>query len=97
MNDILSESVSRVIDDIVMDQCGVTREQLTDEARFTEDFSADSLTKMDVGMAIETELELAIPDEALDGIVTVGDLRRAVARALDQRDTGGSRSGTGRG
>lgn len=59
---------------IVADQLDVEEEKVTAEASITEDLGADSLDVVDLVMSIEDEFEIEIPDEAVEGIKTVGDI-----------------------
>lgn len=62
------------IKDIVVEQLSVDADKVTMDASITEDLGADSLDIVDLVMAIEEEFELEIPDDAVEGIKTVGDI-----------------------
>ena len=55
---------------------GILAEQLDiDEDSITvEDLGADSLDIVDLVMSLEDEFDTEIPDEAIEGIKTVGDI-----------------------
>jgi acyl carrier protein len=57
---------------IVADQLSVDPEQVTPEASFANDLGADSLDTVELVMALEEEFDIEIPDEAAEGIATVG-------------------------
>ena len=59
---------------IIVEQLGVNEENVTDEATFVDDLSADSLDIVELIMQIEEEFEIEIPDEDAEKIVTVGDV-----------------------
>lgn len=59
---------------IVADQLDVEEEKVVAEANITEDLGADSLDVVDLVMSIEEEFDIEIPDEAVEGIKTVGDI-----------------------
>jgi len=84
MNDVLSESHTRVVESILMRELNVRPEQLTPEARFDEDLAADSLALVEIGMALEEQLNLSIPDERWDAVKTVGDLFETLAELLQE-------------
>ena len=50
----------------------VSPEQVTMEAKFGDDLDADSLDLVELVMALEGEFDVAVPEEELDGIKTVG-------------------------
>ena len=60
--------------DIIADQLSVDEEKITMEASITEDLGADSLDVVDLISVIEDEVDLEIPEEAVDSIKTVGDI-----------------------
>lgn len=59
---------------IVVNQLGVGEENVTKEATFVDDLSADSLDIVELIMALEEEFDLEIPDSEAEKIVTVGDV-----------------------
>ncbi len=52
--------------------CGV--EEVTMEARLSEDLGADSLASVELVMALEEAVGVSIEDEALAAMKTVGDI-----------------------
>ncbi len=59
------------IKEIIVEQLGVTPEQVTPEASFIEDLGADSLDTVELVMALEEEFDIQIPDEEAEKITTV--------------------------
>ncbi len=86
MNNILSDKDTQALLDILVEQLGVQRGQLTPEARIKEDLGADSLTIMEIAMAIEEHFHIAIPDDEWDGDSTVGDTIEILAKYLASRN-----------
>ena len=58
---------------IVVEQLGVSEEQVTPEAKFIEDLGADSLDQVELVMALEEEFGSDIPDEVAETLTTIGD------------------------
>ncbi len=58
---------------IIVDKLGVDENQVTVEARFTNDLGADSLDTVELIMEFEKEFGITIPDDASEKIQTVGD------------------------
>ena len=69
----MSGSVYDRIRDIVVEQLNVEQEQVTPGARFQEDLGADSLDIVEMIMRIEEELDIEIPDEEAEKLLTVAD------------------------
>jgi acyl carrier protein len=63
--------VAEKIKEIIVEQLGVTPEQVTPEASFIEDLGADSLDTVELVMALEEEFDIQIPDEEAEKITTV--------------------------
>ena len=57
---------------LVCEQLGVKEDEVTIEASFVEDLGADSLDTVELVMALEEEFDVAVDEEELEGIDTVG-------------------------
>ena len=66
-------SISDRVKGIVVDQLGVSADQVTPEAKFIEDLGADSLDQVELIMALEEEFGADIPDEKAEQLTTVQD------------------------
>ena len=60
----------------------VNADAVTTEARFGDDLDADSLDLVELVMALEDRLDIAIPEDDLEQVVTVGDAVRIVEAKL---------------
>ena len=68
MSDVLNKVV-----DIVCEQLGADKGDVKSDSSFVEDLGADSLDTVELVMALEEAFDIEIPDEAAEGIATVGD------------------------
>ena len=66
-------SVADKVKKIVVEQLGVSEDQVTPEAKFIEDLGADSLDQVELVMALEEEFGSEIPDEDAEKLTTGGD------------------------
>lgn len=66
-------AVPEKIKDIIAEQLGVKKEEITEDASFIDDLGADSLDTVELVMALEEEYNLEIPDEDAEKLKTVGD------------------------
>ncbi len=82
MENLLSQKDTAAVLDILVEQLGVERTQLTPEARLQEDLGADSLTLVEIAMALEERFDLSIPDEEWDKVATVHDLFEGLAELM---------------
>jgi acyl carrier protein len=65
-------SVEERVFDIVREQMGVGKDQITRETHFVNDLGADSLDVVELVMEFEEEFDITIPDEEAEKIQTVG-------------------------
>ena len=59
--------------DIVNEIAGVPQEDVTPDKSFTDDLDIDSLSMVEIATAVEDKFGVAIPDDELGNIKTVGD------------------------
>jgi acyl carrier protein len=79
MRNLVSESDVEVVLQILIENLGVAREQITDDAKLEDDLGADSLDLVEITMGIEERLHLNVADEQAEKVKTVGDLFELVA------------------
>jgi len=70
----VEKSVDRRVIDLIVEQLGVSEEEVTMEASFIDDLGADSLDLVELIMAMEEEFSLEISDEDAEKILTVQDV-----------------------
>lgn len=70
----MEKSVERRVIEIIVEQLGVSEEEVTPEASFVDDLGADSLDLVELIMAMEEEFGLEISDEDAEKIQTVQDV-----------------------
>ncbi len=68
----MSEVAAKVTK-IIVDQLGVSAEEVKPEASFVEDLGADSLDLTELIMAMEEEFDIEIPDDDAQKILKVQD------------------------
>ena len=66
-------AVEDKIKTIVAEQLGVSEDEVTPEASFTDDLGADSLDIVELVMAIEEEYGIEISDDDAEKIQTIQD------------------------
>ena len=76
-----AEIEAKVID-IVAEQMGVEKPEITRETSFTNDLNADSLDTVELVMEFEDEFETSIPDEQAEKIQTVGQAIEFIKQAV---------------
>jgi acyl carrier protein len=68
----MAEDIEQKVIEIVSEQMGVDKSEITRETHFINDLNADSLDTVELVMEFEDEFELSIPDEEAEKIQTVG-------------------------
>jgi acyl carrier protein len=66
-------STEERVKQIIVEQLGVSEEEVTPTAHFVDDLGADSLDQVELVMALEEAFSLEIPDEDAEKITTVKD------------------------
>lgn len=66
-------SIEEKVKSIIVDQLGISEDDVKPEASFIDDLGADSLDIVELVMAMEEYFEIEIPDEEAENIKTVGD------------------------
>ncbi len=64
-------SIEERVKKIVVEQLGVSDDQVTSDASFVDDLGADSLDTVELVMALEEEFDTEIPDDEAEKITTV--------------------------
>ena len=69
----MSQEILEKVCSIVSEQLSVEAGEVKSDSNFQNDLGADSLDTVELVMALEEEFDIEIPDEAAEGIATVGD------------------------
>ena len=69
----MSQEILEKVRSIVAEQLSVDSAEVKPESNFQNDLGADSLDTAELAMALEEAFDIEIPDEAAEGITTVGD------------------------
>ena len=63
---------------IIAKSLGISLDSIKDESNFINDLGADSLNIVEIVMEIEDEYGIEIPDEDVEELNTVGDLKNYI-------------------
>ena len=69
----MASSVEDKVKQIIVEQLGVDKSEVTPTASFIDDLGADSLDTVELVMALEEGFGMEIPDEDAEKITTVKD------------------------
>jgi acyl carrier protein len=69
----MATDIEKKVKEIIIEQLGVSEEEVKPEASFVDDLGADSLDLVELVMALEEEFGQEIPDEDAEKIATVQD------------------------
>ena len=58
---------------LIVDQLGVSKEEVRAQASFIDDLGADSLDIVELVMSMEEEFDVEIPDDDVEKMQTIGD------------------------
>jgi acyl carrier protein len=59
------------VKEIIVEQLGVSEDQVKPEAKFVEDLGADSLDQVELIMALEEEFGVEVPEDEADKLQSV--------------------------
>ena len=82
MAELTKDEIRAKIKKIVVDNLGVSEDQVTDDAQFAQDLGADSLDQVELVMSLEEEFGAEIRDEDADSLNTVGDAIAYIEKRL---------------
>ena len=71
-------NVDEKVKNIIIEQLGVSADEVVPEASFVDDLGADSLDLVELVMVLEEEFGKEIPDEDAEKIQTVQDVTNYV-------------------
>ncbi len=66
------QAIENKVIDIISEQMGADKSEITKETSFINDLNADSLDTVELVMEFEDEFDMSIPDEEAEKIQTVG-------------------------
>ncbi len=72
MADLDVQAIEAKVIEIVSEQMGVDKAEISRETSFINDLNADSLDTVELVMEFEDEFNMSIPDEEAEKIQTVG-------------------------
>ena len=68
-----SDNVFESVKSILVDQLNISEDSVQMDSLLVDDLNAYSLDMVELGMAMEQEFNISIPDEEAERIKTVGD------------------------
>ena len=63
---------SSTLQEVAVEVLSVEPDAVTEDARFKEDLDADSLDLVELVMGLEERFDIAVPEDDLEGVTTVG-------------------------
>ena len=81
------QEIEKKVIEIISEQMGADKSEITRETSFINDLNADSLDTVELVMEFEDEFDMSIPDEEAEKIQTVGaavDYIANIARSKSQ-------------
>jgi acyl carrier protein len=82
----IMDEVEQKVKDIIVEQLGVSPDQVSGEASFIDDLGADSLDTVELVMALEEAFKIEIPDEDAEKMEKVGDALQYIRERVKKAD-----------
>ena len=70
--------------EIIAEQLGISREELSKDTSLSDDLGADSLDLFQIIMGLEEEFNIEIPTKDVEGIHTVSDVITYLSDKVEQ-------------
>ena len=83
--DVDIKAIEEKVIDIISEQMGTDKGEITRETSFVNDLNADSLDTVELVMEFEDEFDMSIPDEEAEKIQTVGAAIDYVAKIIREK------------
>ena len=80
-----TQEIENKVIDIITEQMGADKSEITRETSFINDLNADSLDTVELVMEFEDEFDMSIPDEEAEKIQTVGAAIDYVAKVANAK------------
>ena len=84
-NEVDVKAIENKLIDIISEQMGVDKSEITRETSFINDLNADSLDTVELVMEFEDEFDMSIPDEEAEKIQTVGAALDYIAKIAQSK------------
>ena len=82
-DDVSAQAVEEKVINIISEQMGADKSEISKETSFINDLNADSLDTVELVMEFEDEFDLSIPDEEAEKIQTVGAAIEYISKVSD--------------
>lgn len=79
------QAIENKVFEIISEQMGVDKSEITRATSFINDLNADSLDTVELVMEFEDEFDMSIPDEEAEKIQTVGAAIDYIVNALQSK------------
>ncbi len=85
-DDVDIQAIKDKVIDIISEQMGVDKAEVSRETSFINDLNADSLDTVELVMEFEDEFDISIPDEEAEKIQTVGAAIDYIVKVAESKD-----------
>ena len=85
-DDVDIQAIQDKVIDIISEQMGVDKAEVSRETSFINDLNADSLDTVELVMEFEDEFDMSIPDEEAEKIQTVGAAIDYIVKRAQSKD-----------
>jgi len=85
-DDVDIQAIKDKVIDIISEQMGVDKAEVSRDTSFINDLNADSLDTVELVMEFEDEFDMSIPDEEAEKIQTVGAAIDYIVKIAQSKD-----------
>jgi acyl carrier protein len=84
-DEVDAQAIENKVVEIISEQMGVEKSEITRATSFINDLNADSLDTVELVMEFEDEFDMSIPDEEAEKIQTVGAAIDYIVKAMHSK------------
>ena len=77
--------IRKKVKEIIANVSGIAQGEIGDEASFVDDLQLDSLSLLEIGVDVDYEFKLGVPEERLQELRTVAETVDLILERLDQK------------
>jgi len=80
-----AEEIRSTVKEVIANVTGLPTEEIPDHASFAEDLDLDSLSLLEVGVDVDYQFKLGLPEEDLQGLQNLDDVVNLVLQHAGQK------------
>ncbi len=81
-----AQEIRSIVKKVISNVTGIPADEIDDHASFQDDLDLDSLSLLEVGVDVDYEFKLGVPEEDLQGLANLDDVVNLVLQHIDGKE-----------